>query len=94
VQARAGFLFSQYSHTGAHSQEELVKFLLWVKEENRTQIKHIALCFGNLLKPTYIVETWKFEKFFPQILVTLAHKFFTKFLFMSRTGFYFFVTKW
>ncbi len=50
-----------------------------MKEENRTQIKHIALCFGNLLEPTaYIVETWKFEKFFPQILVTLAHKFFSQ----------------
>jgi hypothetical protein len=67
------------SHTGDRSQEELVKFLLRVvKEENRTQIKYIALCFDNLLEPTYIVETWKFEKFFPQILVTLAHNFFHK----------------
>jgi hypothetical protein len=49
-----------------------------VKEENRTQVKYIALCFGNLIKPTYIVETWKFEKFFPQILVTLVHNFFHK----------------
>jgi hypothetical protein len=72
-----------------------VKFLLRVKEENRTLIKYIALYFGNLLKPTYIVETWKFEKFFPQILVTLlAHNVFHKNSFYESHWIIFLVIKW